>query len=171
LNRSDLVIAPARFNDDLASWIPLVTNAEVLSSREAEWVLPRDRGRQIHQYRRAVYLFLAGWDSERVKTVVSNRDGAGLYLLARIGQAYLLDFSGPESDKTLASIREGFVPLLSRIQAGDPETAQFFRNYRRVLFIDSANHPEFVRERLSRYLNLGEEHRLGSHVLLWARPA
>jgi hypothetical protein len=171
LNRSDLVIAPARFNDDLASWIPLVTNAEVLSSREAEWVLPCDRGRQIHQYRRAVYLFLAGWDSERVKTVVSNRDGAGLYLLARIGQAYLLDLSGPESDKTLASIREGFVPLLSRIQAGDPETAQFFRNYRRVLFIDSANHPEFVRERLSRYLNLGEEHRLGSHVLLWARPA
>jgi hypothetical protein len=170
LNEIDLVIAPAIYNDDVASWMPLVTRAPVLLSREGEFVLPQADSHRIQRYRRALSLFLSGKNVDWVEQVISTRNESGLYLLADIGQAYLLDFSGPESEKNLAALRDEFVPLMSRLENGDPATVQFFRNFHRVLVINEVQKPMFIRARLSKYLILVEEKQIGSYTLLWCKP-
>ena len=63
LTPKDLVVAPAQFSDDISCWVPLLSRAKVLFTRDAENILSSDSIRGEQAFRQALYLELGGINS------------------------------------------------------------------------------------------------------------
>lgn len=172
LNKRDLVIAPATFVDDPASWVPLLTGAEVLFYRNAELVLSRSQQGEIHRYRQALYLYATGrdgnWISERLSNPEAKREQSWLALIA---EKAMFKHNGSGREETLQRIKKGLVPLVTRLESKTDAGDKVFQNYRRILVIDYIGNPLFVKDRLLSYLKFVGEERKGSFLLQWFTPA
>jgi hypothetical protein len=56
LTAKDLVIAPAQFSDDTSCWVPLISPAKSLFTRDAENILPADHIKGEQNLRQALYM-------------------------------------------------------------------------------------------------------------------
>jgi hypothetical protein len=169
LGSQDVVIARSKASDDPATWIPLVSDAHVFFCKNSELLLPA-RDMPMQDYRRAAYLFLAGHDTVWAEQLLAQRPvSQELWLdLTPIQKRPLL--TGAQRDRTLNEIREEMVPLLQKLQNGDPSVEGIFQKYQRVLVLDRTDEPTFSRERLLQYLRVKDEQRIGRYDLVWMDP-
>jgi len=169
LRESDLIIAPSRNVDDTAAWVPLLTKAKVLFTRNAEFVLPPKEKEKIQRCRLALYLFMSGRDVAWVESTPVTPEGkAQQKFLSLVGEEILLD--GPDRERSLYSIKEKLTPFLLKIINHDPEIREFFRRYERILIIDHVHNHLFQPPRISAYLEVVEEKEENSYLLRWCKP-
>jgi hypothetical protein len=157
----DLVIARARTVDDPCAWVPLLTRATVLHCRNSEVALTMEQRHTVYRVRQAFYLYFIGQNSQWLEEITANQKSTAM-------QGYLS--VGGNRPQGIASIENEPVPLLSRVEGGDTEMHSFFHAFKRVLIIDSTEHPIFSQERLAVYLSLGEERKVGKFSVYWGRP-
>jgi hypothetical protein len=165
--KSDLVVAPAEFVDDPCGWIPLLTESTVLYCKNAQIILDYDQRHSLHRFRQALYLYFAGRDSAWAGRVISTTDGNALGALALFDEAYTSDSDARR--RVSIAIRKELVPLLSELEQGDNDARQFFRQYKHVFVIEDAE-SRLVRQRLTAYLSIESEKRLGGFSLLTCTP-
>jgi hypothetical protein len=169
LSKADLIIARAKSVDDPCSWIPLLTPTKVLFCRSAQYELSTEEKRTIYRERQAFYLYFMGRDSRGIERVATDSiDLAEQDRLAFAGEINTADKE--RSDQAKASIRTDLVPLLLQVEQSDGRMQSFFTPYKRVLIIDDATNPTFVRQRLSRYFSIESERSIDDIVFLWCRP-
>ncbi len=165
----DLIIASADTVDDLCSWVPLLNRATVLFCRSAQYELSDSERRGFHRLRQAFYLYFAGKDSHWVDGVVS--DPAALTTQDRLAFAGEINPSDRETlDTGKQEIMAELVPRLREVENRQGPVRDFFRPYPRVLVVDHATHPTFVKERLLAYVSIESEQKVGDFLLLWCRP-
>ena len=164
----DLVIARAESVDDSCAWVPLVSSARVLFCRSAQYELGVQEKQNLYRFRQALYLYFIGKDTDEIERVANDPgDVADQDRLAFAGE---IDPSDKErSEAAKISIKTDLVPLLSRVQQGNDEIQSFFSHYPRIVVIDDATNPTFVRHRLSQYLSIDSESRVGDFVFLSGR--
>ncbi len=165
----DLIIARADSVDDLCSWVPLLNRATVLFCRSAQYELSDAERRGMHRLRQAFYLYFIGKDSHWVDGVIS--DPAALTGQDRLAFAGEINSSDKDTlDTGKREITAELIPRLAEVEEQQGRARDFFRLYARVLVIDHATHPIFVKQRLSAYLWIDSEQKLGDFVVLWCRP-
>lgn len=162
MGKDNLVIASANNVDDTSTWIPLVTQAHVIFSRDSHFVLPVKNAYDIYFYREALYLYMGGRDSAWVKF---NLRKPRFVIFPTT-----LPLNVPDREKTISYVEAILLPLMSRIEAGDPDTFKLLRSYNRILVIDDADNPMFLRNNLSKYLTIIKEEIRGLSLLLWCKP-
>ncbi len=169
INDRDLIIARADTVDDLCSWVPLLNRATVLFCRSAQYELSDAERRGMHRLRQAFYLYFTGKDSRWVDGVISDPAA----LTAQDQLAFAGEISPSDKDTLDTGKREitaELIPRLAKVEEQQGSARDFFRPYARVLVVDHATHPIFVKERLSAYLSIDSEQKLGDFVVLWCRP-
>jgi hypothetical protein len=170
LGSSDLVIAKARPVDSTPCWLPLLSSASVLFCRDAELVLAPDQEKDIQQYRNAMYLYLTGYDTSSLEKALSPTGSIEEQKsIASVQDNFVLE--GPHRDAALIETRNALIPMLSGVETHDPEAVHFFRQYKTILVIDSAERPIFLTSRLDSFLHLARSERVGDIVLSWYNPA
>lgn len=166
---NDLVIARADTVDDLCSWVPLLNRGRVLFCRSAQYELSDSERRGMHRLRQAFYLYFTGKDSGWVDQVV--RDQAALTAQDRLAFAGEISTSDKETLETgRRGIAAELIPQLAEVEERPAEARDFFRPYLRVVVIDKASRPTFVKERLTSYLAIDSEQAAGDFVVLRCRP-
>lgn len=148
---SDLVIAPAQYVDDTACWVPLMTGARVLFCRDAEMAMTSSQMQQFEPQRLALYLYFRGADQEWLRAATATPQAAEDYAVARIAERLTLQESG-DTRSVLQSIRSQLGRGLEAAESHDPQVQETLRRPARVLVVDSASAPVFLRERLEQYL-------------------
>lgn len=169
IDERDLIIARADTVDDLCSWVPLLSRATVLFCRSAQYELSDSERRGFHRLRQAFYLYFTGKDTRWVDGVIS--DPAALTAQDRL--AFAGEINPSDKETLLTGKREiaaELIPRLAEVEGRQGRARDFFSSYARVLLVDHATHPNFVKERLLEYLSIDSEHKLGDFVLLWCRP-
>jgi hypothetical protein len=170
LGPRDLVIARSQLTDDPATWIPLMSSSQVLFCKNAELLLPHD-DMGIHNSRKALYLFLTGRDSAWAERLLAQMPMTNeLWMdLSPIQQRPFL--TGAQREQVLNNLRQDIVPLLKKVQNGDPEAIGLLRGYERIVVFDRSDEPAFPRERLMKYLNIRSEEHEGRYDVLWVEDA
>jgi len=169
IDDSDLIVARADTVDDLCSWVPLLKRGTVLFCRSAQYELSDSERRGFHRLRQAFYLYFTGKDSGWVDRVV--RDPAALTAQDRLAFAGEINLSDTDTlDTGKREITAELIPRLVEVEKLQDPTQDFFRPYPHILVIDDAKHPVFVKERLSSYLSIDAEQKVGDFVVLWCRP-
>ena len=160
----DLVILPARFVNQ-GTWVPLICPAQVLFVRIGERLLAPDAA-AIHRQRQALYLYVSGWSSERVETMLARPEMATISdwnLVMRIEEERLRLL---DSARLNVSIRTELLPFMRAFESTESSAGEtFLEPYERVLVIDSVIAPVFDHRRLGRFMEFGEEQQGGSWVL------
>ena len=165
----DLIIARADSVDDLCSWVPLMSRATVLFCRSAQYELSDSERRGFHRLRQAFYLYFTGKDTRWVDGVIS--DPAALTAQDRLAFAGEINPSDKETlDNGKREIAAELIPRLAEVEGRQGRARDFFSSYARVLVIDHATHPTFVRESLLSYLSIDSDQNVGDFVILWCRP-
>jgi hypothetical protein len=170
LGPRDLVIARSQLTDDPATWIPLMSSSQVLFCKNAELLLPHG-DMEIHNSRKALYLFLTGRDSAWAERLLAQRPVTNELRmdLSPIQQRPFL--TGAERDQVLNNIRQEIVPLLEKVQKGDPAAVGLLRGYERIVVLDRSDEPAFPRERLIKYLSIRSQEHKGRYDVLWVERA
>ena len=169
IDDSDLIVARADTVDDLCSWVPLLNRGTVLFCRSAQYELSDSERRGFHRLRQAFYLYFTGQDSRWVDRVV--RDPGELTAQDRLAFAGEINPSDKDTlDKGRREITAELIPRLAEVENRQDPARNFFRPYPRVLIIDHATHPIFVKERLLWYVSIDSEQKAGDFVVLWCRP-
>lgn len=162
INERVLIIASAEALDSAATWVPLITNAQVLFSRDAHFVLPRNKAYDIYLFRVALYIFMRGKDEAWAKLEMKKPYGLFPSNIA-------LGISGLE--RTVRFEERIFMPFMVSIEAGnDPETMKLFGGYEKILVIDDMERPLFLRNNLLKYLKIIEQEQKNGFLLLWCKP-
>jgi hypothetical protein len=168
ITKEDLVITRADSVDDLCAWVPLVTPAKVLFCRSAQYELSIEEQRSLYRLRQAFYLYFLGKDAQEIEHAVTDSSA--------LAQQERLAFSNEETadrkrwEEAKDSIRTDLVPLLSQVEKRDTGAQSFFSPYSRVLVVDDATNPTFVRLRLASYLSIKSESRTGDLLYYWCTP-
>ncbi len=170
LGPRDLVIARSQLTDDPGTWVPLMSSSQVLFCKNSELLL-QDGDMGIHNSRKALYLFFTGHDSTWAERLLAQRPVTDeLWLnLSPIKQRPFL--AGAERDHVLNNIRQEIVPLLEKVQNGDPAVRGLLRGYERIVVLDRSDEPAFPRERLMKYLSIRNQEHKGRYDVLWVEPA
>lgn len=156
LSSQDLVIAPAKEVDDVATTVPLLSRAHVLYTPEAEILLgPGDEN--MTSERRAAYLFLSGRDSNWLTTQLSRHLLPSVTLT--LGQRFFLQYHH-HPDLVEKEVRENLLPELLALDHG--VTPSVLGNYHRVLLLDPADQPMFEDSHVNRLLTVSEDYKIGS---------
>ena len=169
LDDRDLIIARADTVDDLCSWVPLLNRGTVLFCRSAQYELSDSERRGFHRSRQAFYLYFTGRDSLWVDGVV--RDPAALTAQDRL--AFAGEINPADKDTLETGKREivaELIPRMLEVESQQDSTRDFFRPYPRILVVDEAKDPVFVKQRLASYLSIESEQRVGDFSVLWCRP-
>jgi hypothetical protein len=126
LTSADTVLAPANMSDDISCWIPLVSPAKVVFTRDAENMLPPDRIQGEQALRQAFYLQLTGFTYDSFSALTepgSSRPIPGSFVL--FGEdAYLGSPVSADRAHGRALVRERLLPALGRLR-GDSEIGSF----------------------------------------------
>ncbi len=169
LDDRDLIIARADTVDDLCSWVPLLNRGTVLFCRSAQYELSDSERRGFHRSRQAFYLYFTGRDSLWVDGVV--RDPAALTAQDRL--AFAGEINPADKDTLGTGKREivaELIPRMLEVESQQDSMRDFFRPYPRILVVDEAKDPIFVKQRLASYLSIESEQRVGDFSVLWCRP-
>ena len=146
----DLVIADGEQVDSPAALVPLLSPATVLYYKNAELMLPLQDQPQA-RLRLAAYLHVMGMDHGSVSEILSAKGSpAEQYRIVPVGDR--IEAFGPQPAATLAAFRSQLVPAMIQVEQGGPEVHALFAQFKRVMIIDSADHPIFHPEQLSLYL-------------------
>jgi hypothetical protein len=172
LTSVDTVVAPANMSDDISCWIPLLSPAKVVFTRDAENMLPPDRIQGEQALRQAFYLQLTGvtYDSFSALTEPgSSRPIPGSFVL--FGEdAYLGSPVSADRAYGRALVRERLLPALGRLR-GDSEIGQFlFFGAKRVFVIDDDRKPNFVRSVLAKWIDITSETDENGIRIIMGRP-
>jgi hypothetical protein len=152
---NDLVIS----TDDLCSWVPLASQAQLLFCRIAQCVLSPQQNLQVQRLREVLYLYFIGKDSRWLETSTQ---------FERYGFYYELTAKGEDSNQSVALIRDQMRPFFGQIESGDPSLHQFFRQFRRIWIVQDTRTPMFQDAHLDTYLNLGDSEAVGNLVVVGA---
>ena len=167
LQENDLVIARSLTVDDDCAWVPLISKSHVLFCRSAQVLLSPEQNQQIQRFRQALYLYFTNKDALWVERVLNDRAGAELSRLTFLGQ---ITTNAESRQKNIDAVRSELIPLLVKVEKRDPEVVDFFGRYRRIIVIDDSQDPYFAGSRLSQYLQIGKQQRLGKLLVLDCIP-
>lgn len=167
LRENDLVIARSLTVDDDCAWVPLVSKSHVLFCRSAQVLLSPEQNQQIQRFRQALYLYFTNKDDLWVERVLNDRASAELSRLTFLGQ---ITTDAESRQKNIDAVRSELIPLLVKVEKRDPEVVDFFGHYRRIVVIDDSQDPYFAGSRLSRYLQIEKQQRLGKLLVLDCIP-
>ena len=160
IDGGDLILARADTVDDLCSWVPLLNRATVLFCRSAQYELSDSERRGFHRLRQAFYLYFTGKDARWVDGVIS--DPAALTAQDRLAFAGEINPSDHDTlDTGKHEIMAELIPRLAEVENRQGPARDFFRPYARVLVVDHATHPIFVKYRLLAYLSIDSEKNVG----------
>lgn len=153
LDSGDLVVAPARFADDISSWIPLVTSAKVLYTPDGENILSADETRTQQAYRQAAYLEISGMDSATLSSVLT-KDSSLNSFVEQGDRGY--QRSHVEADRLQARSRilHRLSPFMQEFQSDPTSLAAFLTDYRRIVVIDDSRKPLFNTSTLSKWVSV-----------------
>ena len=165
----DLVISRSQFSNDPATWAPLLTDAEILFCRNAQFLLLPEQNQGMNRFRQAIYLYFTGHDSQWLEQVLDNpRDAGDLMDLALAAQ--VAAFAGEERQKGAQVIRGEIGPPLAGVEAHDQKTRDFFSHYPKILLVDDIKNRKFDIKNVESYLNIEKEERFGELVVLTCTP-
>lgn len=172
LKPKDLLLAPAQFSDDISCWVPLVSPAKVLFTRDAENVLSADIIRGEQALRQALYLEARGISHA---TLLSWTDAGApdwrMNSIALFGEMGYLS-SPLQSDHLKAKklVRDRLGPMLAQLES-DPTSANFlFRGYDRVIVIDGVSEPLFQPPAFAPWLEIEQAYQRNGMRIWVCRP-
>lgn len=153
LNEQDLVIAPSRSPDDVSSWIPLVSRAQVLFTSDGENILSAEDTRTIHTLRQALYLTLCGIDSRSIqaRTQDGSSDSEIRPLLQQTDKTFAYSRLQKDRVKVRHLLRDRLTTAYLELEH-DPSSVGFLTNYRRIVVIDSSTDRVFDRLSILKWL-------------------
>lgn len=167
---NDLIVAPDDALEEETSWLPLVSKAQVLFSRSAEFALgAADAAADAR--RLAFFLFLQGETAESIRAELGVRGfSLGQRFLAGFRRMQLL--SSGERDRVLEAVGRELIPPLLDAERRAPEVVRFFRQYRRIFVVDRVDDPFFRADHVNVFIRLEGERRLAEPwILRWGTPA
>ncbi|MGA7559644.1 MAG: hypothetical protein WCF61_16175 [Terriglobales bacterium] len=165
----DLLILPAKTVEDPCEWTPLVSPAKVLYCRNAATLLTPNQILTNQRFRQALYLYFTGEESQQIESM--NKDPKTLDEEMRL--AYfggIIPFRQEERAQGLSAIRTELIPLLDEAAHQDQAMQALFRQYSRILVVDSRQDPVFDRQRLASYLVIQKEVPAGNLTVLICNP-
>ena len=109
INERVLIIASANAYNSASTWLPLITKAHVLFSRDAHFVLPRNQAFNIYFHRLALYIFMMGKDIQWGRSEM--RRGFGLFPTT-------MPLNKVDIERTIMFEENLFLPIMYRIEAG-----------------------------------------------------
>jgi hypothetical protein len=160
----DLVIANAERVDSPAALVPSLSGANVLYYKNAELMVPSEYEKQ-SRLRQAIYLYATGMDDVTLREILSL-GGAAKQQLRIVPVQERPEAFGPHSEAALTSLRSRLSPAMMEVEQGGAEAHAFFAQFKRVILIDSVDHPLFRPERLSLYLRERDAATRGGYMRL-----
>jgi hypothetical protein len=152
----ELVIARSKNVDDTCSWIFVLTGNPVLYCTDAEIMLTPQQNTDIHRFRQAIYLYLAGRDSTWLHHALTGP--RRLDVMHELGfWAEAASLSPAEQEDGFREIESQLTPLLMQVERGDPAIRKFFKQFPRVVVIDSLENPTFSQQRVATLLRIEGE--------------
>ena len=169
LTSADTVLAPANMSDDISCWIPLISPAKVVFTRDAENILPWDQIYGEQALRQAFYLQLTGITYDAVATLTqpgNPRPIPGSFTLFG-EESYLGSSLAADRIRGRTLVRQRLLPELHRLEA-EPALAQsLFFGAQRVVVIDDDRRPNFDRSALKKWIDIiSEKHDKGIWVMI-----
>jgi hypothetical protein len=152
----DLLILPAKTVEDPCEWTPLVFPAKVLYCRNAATLLTPNQTLTAQRFRQALYLYFTGEGSQHIESMAKDPRAVDEELrLAYFGG--IIPFRQEERAQGLSAIRTELIPLLDEATHQDQAMQAFFRQFSRILVVDSRQDAVFDRQRLASYLVIQKE--------------
>lgn len=171
LTASDVVLAPANMSDDISCWIPLVSPARVVFTRDAENILPPASIYGEQALRQAFYLNLTGITYQSLLALTepgNNRPIPGSFILFG-EEAYLGSPLPAERVRGRLLVRQRLLPPLARLE-DEPQLGQFlFFGAERVVIIDDNRQPNFVRSALTKWIDIVSEKDVNRIHIIFAK--
>jgi hypothetical protein len=167
LTPRDLVVAPAQFSDDISCWVPLVTRARVLFTRDAENVLSADSIRGEQALRQALYLAMGGINHDRLLSFTApGSPDSKINPIALFGElGYTSSRLPADWVKVRVLVRERLGPMLARLESDPSSARSLFQGHDRVIVIDSSSNPLFKPSAFSPWLEIEQAYeRNGTRV-------
>ena len=155
LSSKDLVIAPAKDVDDISTAVPLLSQARVLYTPEAEILLGAGDEKLMHE-RQAAYLFLSGRDSNWLDSQLSKHLLPSAVLT--LGQRFDLQYHR-RPDLLEQDVRQSLLPELRAFDNGVRPSV--FSGSRRVIILEDTDHPTFDDSHVNRLLTISEDYKIG----------
>lgn len=172
LTASDTVLAPANMSDDISCWIPLVSPAKVVFTRDAENVLSPDRIYAAQALRQAFYLQVTGTTYQSFSALTgpeNRRPIPGSFVLFG-EEAYLGSSLTADRIRGRSLIRQRLLPALGRLES-EPQLGPFlFFGAQRIVIIDDDRKPNFVRSALDKWIDIVSEKHGNGIWLMVGRP-
>ncbi len=168
LTPKDLVVAPAQFSDDISCWVPLLSRAKVLFTRDAENILSSDSIRGEQAFRQALYLELGGINRDSLISFTEpgspDSEISRIELFGEIG--YQSSPLAADHVKLRTLVRQRLEPSMARLDS-DPASAQYlFHGYDRIVVVDSISQPVFKASALAPWLEIKQEY-AANGVRIW----
>jgi len=156
LTDKDLVIAPARFPDDISSWIPLISRARVIYTGDGENVLSAAETQTEQTFRQAVYLTISGMDLASLTAITANHSPENQFghLLQQTEGAYLRSPLEEDRRRLRALVRDRLAPRFAQLQSDPASAGRLLGGFDRVVVIDDAGQPLFSQPAFSRWLTV-----------------
>jgi hypothetical protein len=151
----DLVIAPAEFSDDISCWVPLMSPAKVLFTRDAENILPADEIRGEQALRQALYLEMGGINHAKFLSLTDP--GTPVFRLNHIavfGELGLMSSPLKDHLRARSIIRDRLEPMLAHLDADPASASPLLTGYDRIIVIDSGTNPFFDPAAFSHWLKI-----------------
>jgi len=169
LTENDMVIAPSRFSDDVASWIPLMSPAKVLFAANGENILSAADTRTVQTARQSLYLMMAGMNvSTLQQSLAPNSSEAQIRpLLQQTDQTYAGSPLQVDQTKLRNVLRERLVPVFSRFENDPAASADILRGDNRIYVLDSDASPFFKEAAFSKWLVV-DQIRHAQGITIWS---
>jgi len=154
LTADDVVVAPSRFSDDISSWIPLLFSSRVLYTSDGENILSAGETESEQSPRQAMYLMLTGVDSPSFThlTEVTSPDRAVSGLLRQTDRTYAESPLPKDRLRLRLILRQRLLPLITELSGSASDRRKLLGAYKRIVVIDSRDHPSFPEDALSRWI-------------------
>lgn len=166
---SELLIARSTTVDDSCGWLALLSTSPVLFCTDAEVMLTPQQNRDIHRFRQAIYLYLTGESRDRLRQTLAAGDTSNV--IWRLGYwAEAISWSGEERQQGIQAIESDIIPQLERVDNRDVEVVNFFRNFHRIVVVDTQRNSTFVPDRLASFLKLEGQQVSNNFVLSFYTP-
>jgi hypothetical protein len=170
LSDRDLVISRSEFDDQPASYLPLLGNPNILFYYYGEYFVPISAPAE-HWDRLAAYLYLKGETIGSLRSLLSEPALAFRPESYVLGHRWLRLIEQPETrDRALAIVENELLPRLAALEKRPAQIRERFERFARVFVIDDPHAPAFSKQRLAESLRFATTSRVGSLEIVEARP-